>query len=106
MARPRQIRITREGFYYSLVLAAVLIGATSRQLNLLVLIGCVLLGPMILSLVYGRWAMGKIAVQRRLPTSLHAGERLRNAYFAIPTICCCALPMSRLPRHRRTSLRR
>jgi len=77
MARPRQIRITREGFYYSLVLAAVLIGATSRQLNLLMLIGCVLLGPMIVSLLYGRWALGKIAVQRRLPTSLHAGQRLR-----------------------------
>ncbi len=77
MARPRQIRITREGFYYSLVLAAVLIGATSRQLNLLMLIGCVLLGPMILNLVYGRWATGKLTVHRRLPTSLHAGERLR-----------------------------
>jgi len=77
MARPRQIRITREGFYYSLVLLAVLIGATSRQLNLLMLIGCVLLGPMLVSVLYGRWAIGKIAVQRRLPTSLHAGERLR-----------------------------
>jgi uncharacterized protein (DUF58 family) len=77
MARPRQIRITREGFYYSLVLLAVLIGATSRQLNLLMLIGCVLLGPMLVSAFYGRWAIGKIAVMRRLPTSLHAGERLR-----------------------------
>lgn len=77
MARPRQTRITREGFYYTLVLLAVLIGATSRQLNLLMLIGCVLFGPMLVSLLYGRWAISKIAIVRRLPASLHAGERLR-----------------------------
>jgi uncharacterized protein (DUF58 family) len=77
MARPRRTRITREGLYYILVLSVILIGATSRQLNLLMLIGCVLLGPLLFSLLYGRWAIGKIAVARRLPSSLHAGERLR-----------------------------
>lgn len=54
-----------------------MIGATSRQLNLLMLIGCVLLGPLLFSFIYGRWAIGKLAIQRRLPTSLHAGERVR-----------------------------
>ncbi len=41
MSRQRKIRICREGAYYALVVAAVLGGAVSRQLNLLMLVGCI-----------------------------------------------------------------
>src|SRR5437762_1534601 len=76
MARQRQIRIGREGVYYSLVLLAVLIGATARQLNLLMLLGSMLAGPLLFSLIYGRLALRRIEALRTLPTLLRADERL------------------------------
>ncbi len=77
MARPRHIRLTREGAYYTVVFLAVLVGAVSRQLNLLMLLGCVLGGPLLFSLIYGRLALRGLAIERSLPEYLHAGERLR-----------------------------
>jgi Protein of unknown function DUF58 len=77
MARERQIRFCREGLYYTAVFLAVLIGAVSRQLNLLMLVGCVLLGPLLFSLLYGRLALRRLSVERRLPDHLYAGARLR-----------------------------
>ncbi len=76
MARQRQIRIGREGVYYSLVLLAVLVGATVRQLNLLMLVGSMLAGPLLFSLIYGRLALRRIAVKRKLPPDLRADQRL------------------------------
>ena len=77
MARQRQIRICREGLYYTLVVLAVLIGAFSRQLNLLMLLGSMLAGPLLFSLIYGRMALRHLVVARRLPPQLRAQERLR-----------------------------
>ncbi len=71
------MRLCREGFYYTAVFLAVLIGAVSRQLNLLMLVGCVMGGPLLFSLLYGRLALRGIRVKRRLPAHLHAGARLR-----------------------------
>lgn len=71
------MRFTREGVYYTVVFLAVLIGAVSRQLNLLMLVGCVMAGPLIFSLIYGRFMLRGLEVERRLPTQLHADERLR-----------------------------
>jgi uncharacterized protein (DUF58 family) len=77
MARPRQLRLTRVGLYYTVVFLAVLIGAVSRQLNLLMLVGCVMAGPLLFSFLYGRWMLRSLAVERRLPAHLHVDERLR-----------------------------
>jgi uncharacterized protein (DUF58 family) len=77
MPRQRQIRLGREGLFYTAVFLAVLIGAVSRQLNLLMLVGCTLLGPLLFSLVYGRLALRRLTVDRRLPPHMHAGARLR-----------------------------
>ncbi|MEX0679546.1 MAG: DUF58 domain-containing protein [Pirellulales bacterium] len=77
MARQRQIWLCREGLYYAAVFLAVLIGAVSRQLNLLMLLGCALSGPLLFSLVYGRLALRRLSVERKLPTHLYAGERLK-----------------------------
>lgn len=77
MVGPRRFRIAREGLYYTALFLAVLIGATSRQLNLLMLIGCLMAGPLLLSLLYGRWALRALKIERQLPPHLHAGERLR-----------------------------
>lgn len=77
MSRQRQIRFCREGLYYTAVFLAVLVGSVSRQLNLLMLLGCVLLGPLLFSLVYGRVALRRLKADRWLPSHLHAGARLR-----------------------------
>lgn len=76
MARRRQSRLTRQGFYYLLVLLAVVVGATLRQLNLLILLGTVLAGPLVFSLWYGRFALRRVRLERRLPPMLRADQRL------------------------------
>jgi uncharacterized protein (DUF58 family) len=76
MARQSQIRIGREGLYYTVVLLAVLFGAVSRQLNLLMLLGSVLAGPLLFSLIYGRITLRRLTVERKLPPHLRADERL------------------------------
>jgi uncharacterized protein (DUF58 family) len=76
MTRLWRMRLSREGVYYCLVVLAVLSGAVGRQLNLLMLVGSVLAGPFLFSLIYGRLALRRLAVERKLPTHLHAAERL------------------------------
>jgi len=76
MTRLWRTRLTREGLYYCLVVLAVLSGAVGRQLNLLMLVGSVLAGPFLFSLIYGRLALRRLAVERKLPSHLHAAERL------------------------------
>src|SRR5262245_28373717 len=73
MVRKRQISLCREGFYYLIVLLSVLLGATARQLNLLMLLGAVLAGPFVFSLLYGRLALGRLRIGRMLPGPLEAG---------------------------------
>jgi uncharacterized protein (DUF58 family) len=76
MAVQRQLRFRPEGIYYSLAVLAVLFGAVSRQLNLLMLLGSVLAGPLVFSLIYGRLMLGRVQVRRRLPAQFYAGQRL------------------------------
>jgi uncharacterized protein (DUF58 family) len=76
MARQRHIRICREGVYYLLVVSAVLVGGTARQLNLLMLLGGVLAGPLLFSVVYGRLALRRIRVERTLPSQSSADSPL------------------------------
>jgi uncharacterized protein (DUF58 family) len=76
MAHRRKLRFCREGVFYLLVLLAVVIGATVRQLNLLILLGTVLAGPLAFSLMYGRFALRRFAIQRSLPAQLRADQRL------------------------------
>ena len=76
MTRLWRIRISREGLYYCLVVTAVLSGAVGRQLNLLMLVGSVLAGPFFFSLIYGWLALRRLTVERKLPSHLHASERL------------------------------
>ena len=76
MTRLWRTRLSREGVYYCLVVLAVLSGAVGRQLNLLMLVGSVLAGPFLFSLIYGWLALRRLAVERKLPSHLHADQRL------------------------------
>jgi uncharacterized protein (DUF58 family) len=76
MAHKRKLRFCREGGYYLVVVLAIVIGATIRQLNLLILLGTMLAGPLAFSLIYGRWALRRFGVERKLPAQLRADQRL------------------------------
>ena len=76
MARHRQIRVAREGLFYTLVMLAVLSGAIVRQLNLLMLVGSVMAGLLLFAVLYGRFALRRMTVERKLPRQLHADQRL------------------------------
>jgi uncharacterized protein (DUF58 family) len=76
MTRKRRIRLCRQGLYYLIVVLAVLVGATARQLNLLMLLGAMLAGPFLFSLIFGRMALGRLSVQRMLPPQLSVDQRL------------------------------
>lgn len=76
MSSQRQIWLCREGLAYIVVFLAVLIGAVSRQLNLLMLLGSMLAGPLLFSLVYGRLSLRRLTFTRKLPPLLHAGGQL------------------------------
>ena len=76
MVRQRQIRLAREGVYFTLVMLAMLAGAVGRQLNLLMLVGSVMAGLLAIALVYGRFALRQLTVERRLPRQVHAEQRL------------------------------
>jgi uncharacterized protein (DUF58 family) len=68
--------LSREGLYYSVVVAAILGGALGRQLNLLMLVGSVMAGLLLFALLYGSLALRRMSVERKLPPSLRADERL------------------------------
>lgn len=76
MAHRRQVWLSREGLWYALVVVCVLAGAVSRQLNLLILLGSVLAGPLLFALFYGRFALAGLSLARGLPPHLQAGGRL------------------------------
>jgi uncharacterized protein (DUF58 family) len=77
MAAQRRIRLTREGVIFLLVMLSVLIGALVRQLNLLMLLGSALAGPIAFSLIYGRLALRRLVIHRKLPTHLNVERRLK-----------------------------
>jgi uncharacterized protein (DUF58 family) len=77
MARSRQIWLCREGLYYTVIVVAVLSGAVSRQLNLLMLLGSALAGPLIFSLLHGRLALRWLHIERKLPPGAQAGMPVR-----------------------------
>lgn len=76
MPQRRQIWLSREGLWYALVVVCVLGGAVGRQLNLLILLGSVLAGPLIFALFHGRFALAGLSLARGLPAHVHAGGRL------------------------------
>jgi uncharacterized protein (DUF58 family) len=76
MAHRRQVWLSREGWWYALVVACVLGGALGRQLNLLIMVGSILAGPLLFALLHGRFTLAGLAVARGLPPHLRAGGRL------------------------------
>ncbi len=69
-------KITHEGWYYLFIFAMVFGGAVLRDVNLLVILGGMLAGPMFLSRHLALQTLRGLIVERRLPQAICAGDLL------------------------------
>ncbi|MBX9790227.1 MAG: DUF58 domain-containing protein [Pirellulales bacterium] len=69
----RWVALTVEGWCYVLVLGFVFLGALIRDINLLMVLFGLLAGVLAYSLLYVRWALGRVRAERRLPEQLVCG---------------------------------
>lgn len=67
-------RLTREGWYYLFVLAFVLGGAILRDINLLLVFGGMLLGPLVMSWWMAWRSLAALQIERQLPPHVSAGD--------------------------------
>jgi uncharacterized protein (DUF58 family) len=72
----RYIWLTREGWYYILVLGFIIGGAILREVNLLVLLAGMMLGPLLFSWRWVATTIGRLSLQRRLPRTISVGDPL------------------------------
>lgn len=76
MPRKRRIMITAEGAYYLFVLAFVFTGAVLREINLMLVLAGMMLGPLLYNIRAARRVSQHVAVRRRFPESATVGEPL------------------------------
>lgn len=76
VTRLRHTRICREGWYYLLVLGMVFVGAMLRDVNLLLVLAGILMGPVLLSWRAVALTLRGLEVERRLPQRICAGDLL------------------------------
>ncbi len=69
-------RFTREGWYFVCVLLFVMGGAVARELNLLVVLSGMMIGPLVFHARMVSLALRRLHVMRRIPKRIHAGEPL------------------------------
>lgn len=76
MVTPRRYRISisREGWCYLVVIAFIFLGAVIRDINLLVLLFGMLIGPLLYSWIAVVLSLRGVQVTRQLPTEIVAGE--------------------------------
>ena len=74
-------RLTAEGWYYVLVVAFIIGGAVLREVNLLVLLAGLMLGPLLWNWLLVRWALRHIEASEVPLARVHAGEPLRASWL-------------------------
>lgn len=72
----RYISLTREGVYYVVVLAFIIGGAVLREVNLLVLLAGMMIGPLLFSWRWAALSLANLSVERKLPLQIAAGDPL------------------------------
>ena len=72
----QRTRICIEGWYYLLVLAFIVGGAMMREINLLLFVAGILIGPMAISWRLVNRVLQQLDVVHKLPTGIGAGEML------------------------------
>ena len=76
MSTRRWTSFTREGLQYLLIFALVFGGALVNDVNLLLILGSMLAGPLLLSRHLAMFTLRGLVVQRRLPRAVCAGDLL------------------------------
>ncbi len=76
MARQHRTIVSREGWFYLVVLALVYCGAMSHEVNLLLVLGGMLVGPLLFSYRAVRLTLRGMKVRRKLPQGVCAGDML------------------------------
>ncbi|HEX4145641.1 MAG TPA: DUF58 domain-containing protein [Pirellulales bacterium] len=74
--RSRPSTLTSKGWVYLAVVLTVFGGAHLRDSNALLILGGTLLGPLLLSFWLPRRALARLAVERRIPSSIATTDRL------------------------------
>ena len=74
--RQRRIMITPAGIYYLAVMLVVFGGAVIRQMNLLLVLGGMMAGPLLLSWPAAWRVLRRLSLRRRMPQRICAGDTL------------------------------
>ncbi|MGY8770285.1 MAG: DUF58 domain-containing protein [Pirellulales bacterium] len=74
--RFRGVSITREGIYYVLVLLFIITGALIRNFQLLMILACMMVGPLVYNMSVVFRALKRLRLERKLPHSICAGDPL------------------------------
>src|SRR5436309_15670587 len=76
MRTRRRSRLTREGFYYVIVMAFVVIRGSMKEINLMFVVAGMMAGALYFDWWSGRMMLRRLKIRRRLPESIAAGETL------------------------------
>ena len=71
-----RVSICREGWYYLFVVLFILGGAVMREVNLLVVLAGMMIGPMIFNWRFVRASVQRLSIERKHPTHVGAGEQV------------------------------
>jgi uncharacterized protein (DUF58 family) len=72
----RYISLTREGWYYLIVLAFIVGGAVLREVNLLVILAGMMIGPLLFNWRWATASLASLSIERKLPKSIAVGDPL------------------------------
>lgn len=76
----KRVRLCREGVYYLAVCAFVLLGSILRDVNLLLVVACMMIGPFVLNGLAAAGMLRRLRVTREIPTSVEAGLPWTGTY--------------------------
>lgn len=74
MSDRRRTTLTHEGWYYALVLSFIVVGAVWQQMNLMIVLAGLMIGPVLLNWRISAATVRRLRVRRHMPQCVHAGE--------------------------------
>ncbi|MFM2093571.1 MAG: hypothetical protein RIS70_695 [Planctomycetota bacterium] len=87
----QRIRLTREGIYYLFVLLFVMGGAVFREVNLLLVISAIMIGPIVFSWRLVAASLNRLQIERKLPKTMAVNQpftvtlTVANGRWRLPT---------------------
>lgn len=91
MRPKRRSRLTREGFYYVIVMAFVVIRGSMKEINLMLVVAGMMAGALYFDWWSVRMMLRRLVIRRRLPESVAAGETLSVELEGVSPNRCTAV---------------